>query len=179
MDEAERAVASIKPNDLNELKKLGKPSDIIKLIFDCVSLLKMGPMFPAEQSEVTLGVGKDKKTFMFLKDSYKKVQTGILSDTRFLQSIIQFSKVEKDFINDETVELITPYLELEGFNPFAARNASRAAEGLCTWTRAMIDYNDASKVVKPKLEALRLAEARLQDAERDLFKVQWFVVFIH
>jgi dynein heavy chain len=172
LDEAERAVASIKPNDLNELKKLGKPSDIIKLIFDCVSLLKMGPMVQAEQSEVTLGVGKDKKTFMFLKDSYKKVQSGILNDTRFLQSIIQFSKVEKDFINDETVELIQPYLDLEGFNPFAARNASRAAEGLCTWTRAMIDYNDASKIVKPKLEALRLAEARLQDAERDLFKAE-------
>ena len=28
----------------------------------------------------------------------------------------------------------------------------------------MVDYNDASKMVKPKLEALRLAEARLQDA---------------
>jgi len=34
LDEAESAVGSIKPNDLNELKKLGKPGDIIKLIFD-------------------------------------------------------------------------------------------------------------------------------------------------
>jgi dynein heavy chain len=109
---------------------------------------------------------------MFIKDSYKIVQGGMLSDTRFLQTIIQFSKVEKDFINDETVELMAPYLELEGFNPFTARNASRAAEGLCTWCKAMIDYNDASKIVKPKLEALRLAEARLQDAERDLFKAE-------
>ncbi len=172
LDEAERAVGSIKPNDLNELKKLGKPSDIIKLIFDCVSLLKMGPMVKIEPVEVTLGVGKDKKSFMFLKDSYKLVQTGILSDTRFLQSIVQFSKVEKDFINDETVELMQPYLALEGFNGFTARNASKAAEGLCTWCRAMIDYNEASKIVKPKLEALRLAEARLQDAERDLFKAE-------
>jgi dynein heavy chain len=99
----------------------------------------MGPMVPTETSEVTLGVGKEKKTFPFLKDSYIKVQKGILNDTRFLQSIIQFSKVEKDFINDETVELIEPYLKLDGFNPYAARNASKAAEGLCTWTRAMID----------------------------------------
>eukprot|EP01035_Chromulina_nebulosa_P028231 gene28231-37242_t len=91
---------------------------------------------------------------MFLKDSYKIVQ------------------VEKDFINDETVELMTPYLALDGFSPLAARNASRAAEGLCTWCKAMVDYNDASKMVKPKLEALRLAEARLQDAERDLFKAE-------
>ena len=50
--EAERAVGSIKPNDLNELKKLGKPSDIIKLIFDCVSLLKMAPLVKTETAEV-------------------------------------------------------------------------------------------------------------------------------
>jgi dynein heavy chain len=93
----------------------------------------MAPLVKIEPSEVTLGVGKDKKTFMFIKDSYKIVQGGILSDTRFLQSIIQFSKVEKDFINDETVELMAPYLELDTFNPFTARNASKAAEGLCTW----------------------------------------------
>ena len=172
VDEAERAVGSIKPNDLNELKKLGKPSDIIKLIFDCVSLLKMAPLTPTTPGEITLGVGKDKKTFFFLKDSYTIVQKGILSDTRFLASIMQFSKVEKDFINDETIELMMPYLELEGFNAAVAKNASKAAEGLCIWTRAMADYHEASKIVKPKLEALRLAEAKLQDAERELFKAE-------
>ena len=41
VEEAERAVESIKGNDLNELKKLPKPSDIIKLIFDCVGILKV------------------------------------------------------------------------------------------------------------------------------------------
>eukprot|EP01041_Mallomonas_annulata_P002980 gene2980-5847_t len=172
VDEAERAVGSIKPNDLNELKKLGKPSDVIKLIFDCVSLLKMEKLNKVEHAEVTLGVGKDKKTFYFLRDSYKIVQTGMLSDARFLQNIFQFSKYEKDFINDETVELMAPYLALEGFTPLVARNASRAAEGLCTWCRAMSDYHEASKIVKPKLEALRLAEARLRDAEKELNKAQ-------
>eukprot|EP01042_Synura_sphagnicola_P022260 gene22260-28343_t len=67
---------------------------------------------------------------------------------------------------------MAPYLSLEGFNGYTARNASKAAEGLCIWCRAMIEYNGASKVVKPKLEALRLAEARLQDAERDLMKAE-------
>ena len=172
VDEAERAVSSIKPNDLNELKKLGKPSDVIKLIFDCVSLLKMGPLVKIEITEVTLGIGVNKKTVPFIKDSYKIVQGGLLSDTRFLNMIMQFSRVEKDFINDETVELMSPYLELDGFNSLTARNASKAAEGLCTWCRAMSDYHEASKIVKPKLEALRLAEARLQDAERELYKAE-------
>jgi hypothetical protein len=43
---------------------------------------------------------------------------------------------------------------------------------LCTWCRAMSDYHGASKIVKPKLEALRLAEAKLQDAERELYKAE-------
>jgi len=173
VDEAERAVNSIKPNDLNELKKLSKPSDIIKLIFDCVAILRMGPLVKAaEPQEISLGVAKEKKTLMFIKDSFKIMQSGMLADTRFLQLIMQFSKVEKDFINDETVEFLAPYLELDGFTAATARNASKAAEGLCTWCKAMADYQEASKIVKPKLEALRLAEARLQDAERDLFKAE-------
>ncbi|CAM9490190.1 unnamed protein product, partial [Sphacelaria rigidula] len=154
LEEAERAVdilvqPSVEPlqaNDLNELKKLQKPSDVIKLIFDCVGLLKMEKVQPVQQDEVIIGIGKEKQTLPFLKDSYKHMQAGMLSDARFLQSIFAFSQNEKDFINDETVELMAPYLELEGFNPAVARNASKAAEGLCTWCRAMTYYHEASKV---------------------------------
>ena len=173
VDAAESAVNSIKPNDLNELKKLSKPSDIIKLIFDVVAILRMQPLVKQiEPQDVTLGVGKDKKTFTFIKDSFAIAQKGMLVDARFLQLIMNFSKVEKDFINDETIEFMAPYLKLEGFSALAAKNASKAAEGLCLWCRAMADYHEASKIVKPKLEALRVAEARLQDAERELFKAE-------
>ena len=47
-------------NDLNEVKKLGKPSDIIKLVFDLVGLLKMEKMVKTEPAEVTMGIGKEK-----------------------------------------------------------------------------------------------------------------------
>ena len=45
-----------------------------------------------EMSEVTLGIGKEKKTFTFIRDSFKLMQTGMLSDARFLQNIFYFSK---------------------------------------------------------------------------------------
>lgn len=54
-------------NDLNELKKLQKPSDIIKLIFDCVGLLKMEKVQPVQVDEITIGIGKEKQTLPFLK----------------------------------------------------------------------------------------------------------------
>jgi dynein heavy chain, axonemal len=168
LDDAERAVNSIKPADLNELKKLPKPSDIIKLVFDCVSILRMQPMSKVEKAPVTMGVGKDKKTFMFLQNSYPIVKAGMLSDAGFLKSLFHFSKHEKDNMNDETLELLAPYLELDAFVPSVARNASRAAEGLCAWVRAMAMYHHASKVVKPKLEKLAVAKARLDHAEKEL-----------
>ncbi|GLD99919.1 hypothetical protein PINS_up008647 [Pythium insidiosum] len=168
LDEAERAVSSIKPNDLNELKKLAKPGDIIKLIFDCVAILTMSSLQKVEKSNVTLGVGKEKKTLDFLLDSFAIVRTGMLNDTRFLQNIFHFSKYQKDNINDETMELMMPYMELEGFTAPVARNASKAAEGLFCWVKAMMMYHEASKVVKPKLEALRIAEGKFEAAQASL-----------
>lgn len=81
---------------------------------------------------------------------------------------MHFSTYEKDMLNDETIELLAPYLDLEEFNPLVARHASRAAEGLCVWVRAMSMYHKASKVVKPKLDALQVASHRLHVAEQEL-----------
>jgi dynein heavy chain len=168
LDEAERAVQSIKPNDLNELKKLAKPTDIIKLIFDCVCILRMQVLAKVEKCSITLGIGKEKKTFDFILDSFPLAKGGMLADSRFLQLLFYFSKHEKDNINEETIEFMMPYLELEGFLPEVAKNASKAAEGLCCWVRAMTFYHNASKIVKPKLEALALAQGRLEVAQAQL-----------
>ena len=94
----------------------------------------------------------------------------LLADTGFLKGLLLFSATEKDKINEETIELLAPYTELEDFTPGCARNASKAAEGLCTWVRAMGMYHEASKIVKPKLEALNIAAGRLAHAERELQK---------
>ena len=171
-DRALRAVSSIKPNDLSEMKKLGKPADIIKLIFDCVSILKSYPMNKVEQGDITFSIDNERRILPFLKDSYSIVQIGLLSDSRFLNKIIQFTKMEKDFINNETVEFMSPYMELECFNPIIARTASTAAEGMCIWCKAMADYHIASEVVEPKLKAVRAAETVLNDTAKVLFRAE-------
>ena len=168
LDEADEAVNSIKPNDLNELKKLPKPGDVIKLTFDGVMILRKFQMDPVKVAEISLGIGKDKKTFNFLADSYASCQKTMLADSGFLKALFKFSEEERDLINDETIELLMPYLELEGFDPNVARNASKAAQGLCSWVIAMVKYNGASKIVKPKLEQLAVAEAKLEDALKEL-----------
>ena len=100
----------------------------------------------------------------FIADSYddytsKKFQGPLLNQ------LIDFSNNDKDFINDETIELLEPYLTLktlkgeELFVGPVAKKASNALEGLCIWAGAMSDYHKASKIVKPKLRLLEIRTA--------------------
>merc|ERR1719440_682608 len=92
-----------------------------------------------------------------------------MADIGFLPSLEQF---QKDAINDETVELLFPYLAAPDMTPDDARKVASALAGLCTWARAMALYVDIAKVVKPKMEALRMAEGKLKSANAKLAKAQ-------
>jgi dynein heavy chain len=64
-----------------------------------------------------------------------------------LNDLIDFSANEKDNINEETIELLEPYLTLrtpkdeEVFTGDVAKKASAALSGMCTWAGAMSDYH--------------------------------------
>jgi dynein heavy chain len=164
VDEAETAIDSIKPAHINEIKKLPKPSDIIKLVFDGVLILFKKALNPVKPEELTVA----KQQIPFFETSFVPHSQMMMGDTGFLGSIQDFGKYEKDLINEETIEFMLPYMDLENFTPQVAKNASAAAEGLCTWVRAMKFYHEASKIVKPKLEALGIAEAQLDAANKAL-----------
>jgi len=91
---------------------------------------------------------------------------------------LYFSEFEKDNINEETIELLEPYLTLKSpkgedlFVGEVAKKASAALAGLCTWAGAMSDYHKASKIVKPKLRLLELRAAQLAEAEEKLNAAQ-------
>jgi hypothetical protein len=88
--------------------------------------------------------------------------------------LIAFSENEKDFINEETIEFLDPYLTLKSpkgdklFEGAVAKKASAALEGLCIWGGAMSDYHLASKIVKPKLRLLQIRAGQLAEAEEKL-----------
>ncbi len=110
----------------------------------------------------------------FIADSYDEFTSKKLQGP-FLQKLLEFSENDKDFINEETIELLEPYLTLKGsktgedlFVGAVARKASAALEGLCVWAGAMSDYHKASKIVKPKLRLLEIKMAQLAEAEEKL-----------
>jgi len=169
VDKALAAIDSIEPKHIAEIKKLAKPAAIIRLVFDCVLILFKKDI-ESVKSE-TLNVAKQDVPFLAPSSSQAQL---LMSDTSFLKNLFHFGTVEKDLINEETIELLEPYMELKCpdgtvcMDPAIAKKASVAAEGLCTWAIAMTEYHGAAKIIKPKLEALAKAENNLKLANKKL-----------
>lgn len=164
---AEDAVKSIKQADITEIRTIRRPKDIVKIIFDCVNILFMQGLEPVTPRMVEVA----RAEHPFINDSFEnhasKNMTGPL-----LQNLLYFSSNEKDQINEETIELLEPYLNLHPadepdkklFDPEIAKGTSAALWGLCTWAGAMSDYHKQSKIVKPKLHMLEVKTVSLAEA---------------
>ena len=174
VDRANAAIASIKPKDIQEIKANKNPTDIIKMIFDCIAILFSKPLEVVKAE--TLYVKKE--DLPFIGTSFKPHGQKMLGDANFLTDLQEFGATGKDLMNEETVEFLFPYVDLgteeggEYFTPKVAKSASSAAEGLCIFAAAMKDYFYASRIVKPKLEALALAEASLNEAATKLAQAE-------
>ncbi|GAW80117.1 dynein heavy chain [Plasmodium gonderi] len=178
LHEAEEAIKSITAKDITELKSMKTPSDIIRIVFDGVLILLQGKLKEPKISVKYV----NKQHLEFIQDSFDEYAKPLMADIRFLNLLFDFSKNEKDNINEETIELLKPYIESPFFKTQIAKKASVAAEGLCKWVGAMAMYNQASKIVKPKMSYLKIQTGRLEDAlkqlaeaEDSLLKAQLFV----
>jgi len=174
LEQAKAAADSIKPGDINELKTMRNATDTTRLIMDTIHILFMRGMDSCKPRNLNIL----KTDIPFANDSFDNHTKGTLSNNNFLKDLQVFSADEKDNINEETIELLEPYLLLttpdgkEIYNGEVAKKASAALGGLCTWARAMSDYHKASKIVKPKLEMLNRKKAELEEAEANLAEAE-------
>lgn len=110
----------------------------------------------------------DSKGVLSLKDSWREALAAI-GQPGFIDSLL---RLDRDRVSDEDVELLYPYLVAEDFTHEAAKKASGAVGGLCTWVRAMVTYQQVSKEVKPKIAQHKLAEGQLRAAMSKLEAAQ-------
>jgi dynein heavy chain len=163
LDDAENALNGISAKDIQGLKALKSPPEIIQRIMDTVLILTMENLNrPIKPCEVKGGL-------MAYEASYKLAMSRLIQKSSFLDDLKAFPKEQ---INDETVELLFPYLEMPDFTVEAAAKASGNMAGLCAWCRGMATYQQVAKVVGPKMEALKGAERALAIANKSLAAAQ-------
>ncbi|MAC17935.1 MAG: hypothetical protein CMC97_06535, partial [Flavobacteriales bacterium] len=174
---ATKAAEGITKKDIVDLKSNGKPADIIRLTLDGLMILFQRQVCDVKAEMKAI----NRVDAPFIHDSFEEHGRPMVSDMKFQTNILHFKDVEKDNINDETCELLEPYLRYDDnpqrnwspwghkvLDPALAGKASGAAEGLCMFVGAMVQYQAASKIVKPKIQALKVAEGQLARAMAEL-----------
>eukprot|EP00485_Elphidium_margaritaceum_P015545 CAMPEP_0202728930 /NCGR_PEP_ID=MMETSP1385-20130828/185872_1 /ASSEMBLY_ACC=CAM_ASM_000861 /TAXON_ID=933848 /ORGANISM="Elphidium margaritaceum" /LENGTH=4770 /DNA_ID=CAMNT_0049395183 /DNA_START=131 /DNA_END=14440 /DNA_ORIENTATION=- len=168
MEQAKKAAKSLNKKDIGFVAALPKPHDLIKRIMDCVSILLIKPLIRVENAQIVV----NKEPHQFIKDSYSEFSLKMMSSAQFIPDLLSFSVAKKDEINEETMELLEPYLNVADFEPDSAKKIAAAAAGLCNFVKAMYQYHKASLIVAPKLAALQIKEGELSDAMDKLKEAQ-------
>ena len=78
------------------------------------------------------------------------------------QFLIKLEQYDKDNLKDKVKVLIAPYLTNPDFEPEKIKFSSEAAEGICKWVRALVDYDQIYKGIVPKKEALKVAKEKFR-----------------
>ncbi|XP_046587391.1 dynein axonemal heavy chain 7-like [Neodiprion lecontei] len=154
LNRANAALNTLTPADIAVVKTMKNPPAGVKLVMESICILK-----EVKPERVQ---GPDGK----LCDDYWKASLKVLSDIKFMDSLINY---DKDNIPERVMEKIRKdYLTNVNFDPDKIKTASTACEGLCRWVYAISEYDKVAKVVAPKKRALAEAQAKYNEAMGEL-----------
>ena len=74
--------------------------------------------------------------------------------------------MDKDNVDPELVAKMAPLLLMAEFSDAALLKAGKAALGIGSWVKAIIEYDQAMKIVKPKQAELKVAKAAAEAANK-------------
>ena len=146
-------------------------TDSAKLTFDVLQLIFRGSMV----KPVPGSINCLKQNTPFIKTSYDEFSMRLLQGP-LLEQLRNF---DLKTINEETIELLQPYLTLEAveskeriFDYKVAMKASSALAQLVNWARNTATWVRIDGKVAPLHAAVDAANAKLQAAKLDLHRAQ-------
>ncbi|XP_076302983.1 dynein axonemal heavy chain 7 [Lasioglossum baleicum] len=162
---AQAALDTLTTADIAIVRAMKQPPYGVKLVIETICVLKQVKPQRVQQPDGSQA------------DDYWKAALRMLSDAKFLDSLLNF---DKDNIPDSVIDKIRKqYLTNPDFDPEKVKKVSTACEGLCRWVYAMSEYDKVSKVVAPKRKALAEAQlvydtamGTLQEKREQLHQVQ-------
>ncbi|XP_055994863.1 dynein axonemal heavy chain 3 [Sorex fumeus] len=149
LEAALAALDTLNPADISLVKSMQNPPGPVKLVMESICVMKG---LKPERKPDPSGTGK-------MIEDYWGVSKKVLGDLKFLESLKTY---DKDNIPTLIMKRIRErFIDHPDFQPNVIKNVSSACEGLCKWVRAMEVYDRVAKVVAPKRERLKEAEAKL------------------
>eukprot|EP00003_Mantamonas_plastica_P000096 TRINITY_DN1008_c0_g2_i7.p1 TRINITY_DN1008_c0_g2~~TRINITY_DN1008_c0_g2_i7.p1 ORF type:complete len:3819 (+),score=1555.84 TRINITY_DN1008_c0_g2_i7:2346-13802(+) len=152
LDRANEKLSKIKESEISPLRNMASPPVFLQRLLDAVMILYQAPGLQKT-------VWEDGKDFI---EPSKKAGKSMLSQSDFLKQLKGF---KKEAINDETIELLQPYLRAESWTEKNANKASQAIGGvLYLWIDTMVLYQHVAKKVAPLTTAVEIAQRKLSHA---------------
>ncbi|KAG9435569.1 dynein heavy chain 6, axonemal isoform X1 [Apis mellifera carnica] len=142
--EAQKALEALDKRDINEVRVFIQPPHLVRFVMEAVNLL-LGEKTDWASAKLVLG------------------------DIHFLDRLINYPK---DEISDKLLEKLQDYINHPEFQPDLVARQSKACKSLCIWVRAIDGYAKVYRVVEPKRQRLKKAEAELNAIEAIVAKKQ-------
>jgi len=139
--EALGALDTLNKNDIIEMKSYAKPAEDIVLVISAVCLLLDKP------------------------ENWDEGKKLMNQPEGFINSLKTFNK---DNIKEAKLKKLKKYTQDPRFVPALIEKKSSAGKSMCLWARAIDNYSEVLKIIKPKQEGLAKAEGELKIADAEL-----------
>ena len=166
LEEALAALDAITSGDISNLRTMRQPPMLIKRIMDAVLIIMKFPLPPQLVLYEMDAQGKSFVEGAEMLPCWNEAKTMMADGSKFLKSLTEFNP---GLLNEESIDLLEPYLKRADFTYTAAKRSSGAIAGVCTWVRSLSNYFHVAKVVLPLKDAAELEQKRLE-AKKSMLK---------